>query len=106
MTIFFLGRDTTNRGLAGAPDPVRVGFTVPRALGTAVERNRIRRRMREAVRLNLGAAGSGVDIVIHPKRSALRAGFVELQGEVARAFEKIQLQVTRRQSPTDRAEGS
>jgi len=62
---------------------------VARAMGTAVERNRIRRRLREAVRLNLGAAGNDVDVVIHPKKSALTAQFAELCQEVARAFAKL-----------------
>jgi len=80
MTVFFLRRD------AG---PARVGFTVTRAMGTAVERNRIRRRLREAVRLNLGAVGSAVDVVIHPKKSAQAADFAELREEIARQFERI-----------------
>jgi len=68
-----------------------VGFTVTRAMGTAVERNRIRRRLREAVRLNLGTVGNAVDVVIHPKKSAQAADFVELREEIARAFGKINL---------------
>jgi ribonuclease P protein component len=80
MTVFFLRRD---RG------PARVGFTVTRALGAAVERNRIRRRLREAVRLNLGMLGNAVDVVIHPKKSAQAADFAELREEIARAFERI-----------------
>ncbi len=80
MTVFFLPRDS---------GPARVGFTVARAMGAAVERNRIRRRLREAARLNLGAAGGAVDVVIHPKKSALTAEFAALREEIARAFDKI-----------------
>ena len=80
MTVFFLRLDS---------GPARVGFTVTRALGNAVERNRVRRRLREAARLNLGKLGRAVDVVIHPKKSALAASFAELQEEVARGFEKI-----------------
>ncbi len=80
MTVFFLHRDS---------GPAHLGFTVRRAMGTAVERNRIRRRLREAARLNLGAVGDAVDVVIHPKKSALTAEFAELREEIARAFERI-----------------
>jgi len=80
MTVFFLCLDQ---------GPARVGFTVTRTLGKAVERNRIRRRLREAARLNLGKVGNAVDVVIHPKKSALAAGFAELREEIARAFERI-----------------
>jgi ribonuclease P protein component len=66
-----------------------VGFTVPRALGAAVERNRIRRRVREAVRLNRRDMGDAVDVVIHPKKSALAADFAGLRDEMARAFARI-----------------
>jgi len=60
-------------------------------MGTAVERNRIRRRLREAARLNLGVAGNAVDVVIHPKKSALTVEFTVLCQEVARAFARIRL---------------
>jgi len=80
MTVFFLRRDS---------GPAHLGFTVTRTMGTAVGRNRIRRRLREAARLNLGVLGNAVDVVIHPKKSALAAEFVVLREEIARAFERI-----------------
>ncbi len=79
MTVFYLGR--TQGG-------ARVGLTVGRVLGGAVERNRIRRRLREAVRASLGQLDAAVDVVINPRRSALTADFAELRGEVAQAFKK------------------
>lgn len=97
MTFFFLRREAgpvrQESRIAGEAASARVGFTVPRVLGKAVDRNRIRRRLREAVRLNLNAAGNNVDVVIHPKKSALTAEFGELRDEVARAFHKIKSQV-------------
>jgi ribonuclease P protein component len=66
----------------------RVGFTCPKALGGAVVRNRIRRRMREAVRGRLGLAGAGWEIVINPRRKALDAPFSDLQREVERLFQR------------------
>ena len=81
MTVFYL-----RRAQGGA---ARVGFTVGRVLGGAVERNRMKRRLREAVRRNL-PRGVPVDVVINPKKSLLTADFAELLDEVSRAFAVIQ----------------
>jgi ribonuclease P protein component len=67
----------------------RVGFTVGRVLGGAVERNRIKRRLREAVRLSRSRLNSPVDVVINPKKSVLGVEFSALLEEVGRAFEVI-----------------
>jgi ribonuclease P protein component len=74
----------------GEPQPARFGFTLPRALGTAVERNRIKRRMREAVRTQLAAISSNWLIVFNPRRSALEAPFEELRRDVARIFARCE----------------
>jgi ribonuclease P protein component len=84
MTVFYLRRP--NDQLKGA----RVGLTVSKALGGAVQRNRIRRRLREAVRLGHFSTGVAVDVVINPKRSALTADFNDLQGEVTKSFQVIE----------------
>lgn len=60
-----------------------------------MQRNRMKRRLREAVRLSLGALGrsessSVVDVVINPKKSLLRAEFSGLLNEVGKAFAVIQ----------------
>jgi ribonuclease P protein component len=68
----------------------RVGLTAGRVLGKAVERNRIKRRMREAVRLNLALLTRDVDVVLHPRRTVLTADFSTLQGEVSRIFAVIE----------------
>ncbi len=80
MTFFFLPR---------AGQGARVGFTVGRGLGGAVERNRIKRRLRAVVRGERQRLGAGVDVVVNPKKSVLQAEFLELIREVAQAFEAI-----------------
>ena len=81
MTVFYLPR-TQGSGF-------RVGFTVGRVLGGAVERNRIKRRLREAVRLQHPGDQAAVDVVINPKKSLLTADFTEVEREIIRAFEVI-----------------
>jgi ribonuclease P protein component len=55
-----------------------------------VQRNRIRRRTREAVRQHYSLLASGiVDVVINPRKSVLKADFAGLSQEVARAFAVI-----------------
>ncbi|OLB83600.1 MAG: ribonuclease P protein component [Acidobacteriales bacterium 13_2_20CM_2_55_5] len=81
MTVFYLRR--------AQGDAARVGFTVGRVLGGAVDRNRMKRRLREAVRRHL-PPGVPVDVVINPKKSLLTADFADLLDEVSRAFAVIQ----------------
>ncbi len=80
MTVFFLPK---------AEGGARVGLTVGRILGGAVQRNRIKRRLREAVRLRQSALPGAVDVVINPKKAVLRAEFAVLLQEVGRAFTVI-----------------
>ena len=60
------------------------GFTTPRALGKAVVRNRIRRRLREAVRLERQAFAQNWMVVFNPRRASLEASFEDLRREVVR----------------------
>jgi len=85
VTVFYLLRDAepAQRG-------PRIGFTVGKALGGAVQRNRIKRRLREAVRLTGFQGSADVDVVINPKRSAFDVDFKLLQDEVTRAFQVIE----------------
>ena len=71
-----------------AEDDSRIGFTVPRAMGNAVVRNRIKRRMREAVRLRLDRLNPSWSIVINPRSRSLLAPAAELEREVERLFQR------------------
>ena len=109
MTVFYWLRpeaDETEASSPVLPDKgasvrgLRVGFTVGRALGGAVQRNRMKRRLREAVRMSLPVAGPGVDIVINPKKSLLAADFTAVLGEVSRAFAVIEQRLSEKAGPS------
>lgn len=69
------------------PDqPARAGYTTPRTMGNAVVRNRIKRRMREAVRLDPAGLPAGWDVVFNPRGGVLGAPFPRIGAEVARLF--------------------
>ena len=65
-----------------------MGFTCPRALGGAVVRNRIKRRVREAVRARLDRISAGWEIVINPRLRAMKVPFPQLEQEVEKLFQR------------------
>ena len=68
----------------------RFGFTVTKKVGGAVERNRIRRRLKEALRLAPGLAAQGDhDYVVVARREALSVPFADLQQELQRALARL-----------------
>lgn len=91
MTVFFLRRaaDTADESCS-----LRVGLTVGKVLGKAVERNRIKRRMREALRASWPPEGAALDVVFNPRKSVLRLPFGELRAEVERGL-KLAMQRAR-----------
>jgi ribonuclease P protein component len=118
LTVFYFPRPEAQTRVAGtAPSlrpttGLRVGFTVGRALGGAVQRNRMKRRLREAVRMSLPQAGVAADVVINPKKSLLTTEFAAVLNEVTRAFAVIEQKLsqipleTAPQASTKRSVGS
>ena len=94
MTVFYWPRPEDggagSKAVMTSPAGLRIGFTVGRALGGAVQRNRMKRRLREAVRLTRPRAATNADVVINPKKSLLTVDFSVVVSEVRRAFEVIE----------------
>lgn len=72
--------------------PVRVGFTVSRAVGSAVERNRVRRRLKEVVRLSAATGLSGGhDYVLIGRRAALSLPFEQISDDFKHALRRLRV---------------
>jgi ribonuclease P protein component len=103
MTYFFAARNPQDATVLGSaakptrshaievPAGSRVGLTAGRVLGNAVERNRIKRRMRQVIRQAQTELTADVDVVLHPRRTVLEAEFSEIERDVLRAFRAVQL---------------
>ncbi len=87
MSYFFSLRPADRRSDTTGP---RIGLTVGKVLGKAHERNRIKRRLRECVRRNAGVLKFPVDVILHPRRSAMEMDWLELDREVAQVFAWVQ----------------
>jgi ribonuclease P protein component len=104
MTVFYWPRpEPQPKGEPNAgpsvPQGLRVGFTVGRVLGGAVQRNRMKRRLREAVRMSRPLGAITADVVINPKKSLLTTDFSKVLNEVTRAFAVIEQKLS--QTPSE-----
>jgi ribonuclease P protein component len=71
--------------------PVRIGFTVSRKVGTAVERNRVRRRLRDVVRRSTADdLRSGYDYVLVGRRTALNRPFEQIIEDFRNALRRLE----------------
>lgn len=94
MSWFLARREAAAEYLELLHEP-RVGLTVGKVLGKAHERNRIKRRMREALRRHVSLLPAGHDLILHPRRSVLTLQFAKLEAEVVRILEQAGAEAAR-----------
>lgn len=80
FTVFFRANDLPQS---------RFGFSIKKALGGAVVRNRMRRRIREIVRVHRGEIPTGWDFVVHPKSAVGTAAFVAVAADLLRLLSSV-----------------
>jgi ribonuclease P protein component len=83
----------------GVPGP-RVGLTAGKVLGKAHDRNRIKRRMREALRRHVDLLPAGCDLIVHPRRQVLTIEFAKLEAEIVRILTQARAESARIKSVT------
>ena len=67
----------------------RVGFVVSRAVGNAVTRNRVKRRLRELVRAQADVLPSGSVLVVRALPASAGASYAELRADLARCLTRV-----------------
>jgi ribonuclease P protein component len=77
-----------------SPSP-RIGLTAGKVLGKSHDRNRIKRRMREALRRHTDLFPAGCDLILHPRRSVLTIDFGKLEAEIVRILEQAKTETER-----------
>ncbi|HEX2893460.1 MAG TPA: ribonuclease P protein component [Marmoricola sp.] len=73
----------------GGTSPARVGFVVSRAVGSAVIRNRVKRRLRHLVRERVGRLDDGALLVVRAQPAAAQASYRDLEAELDRCLDRV-----------------
>ena len=92
MTFFYSLRPEERRSDTTGP---RIGLTVGKVMGKAVDRNRIKRRMRECIRRHAALITAPVDVILHPRKVVMELEFTKLEREVVQVFRGIQAAITK-----------
>jgi ribonuclease P protein component len=94
MSWFLAPQSPAYAGAELPPGP-RVGLTVGKVIGKSHERNRIKRRMREVVRLHVDLLPQGFDLILHPRRFVMTMDFVKLEAEIVRILHQARSEAAR-----------
>jgi ribonuclease P protein component len=92
---WFLARQMPAYAGAQMPAGPRVGLTAGKVLGKAHERNRIKRRMREALRRHVELLPERFDLILHPRRFVLTLEFAKLEAEIVRILHQARAEAAR-----------
>ena len=92
---WFLAPQMPDAHPASVAGAARIGLTVGKVLGKAHERNRIKRRMREALRRHVDLLPQGFDLIFHPRRNVLTMEFAQLEREIVRILEQAGAEAAR-----------
>jgi len=98
MSWFLAPQTTVGAGAESTPGP-RVGLTAGKVLGKAHERNRIKRRMREALRRHVELLPPGCDLILHPRPTVLTMEFTKLDAEIVRILQQATAEAERMKLP-------
>jgi ribonuclease P protein component len=97
MSWFLAPQPPVGSLLPGAlPTAPRVGLTVGKVLGKAHQRNRIKRRLREALRRHVDLLPTGCDLILHPRRTVLTLDFAKLEAEIVRILQQARTESARK----------
>ena len=100
MSWFLAPQSEPRSTVAGSvPAVPRIGLTAGKVLGKAHERNRIKRRMREALRRHVSLLPAGCDLIFHPRRAVLTIEFTKLEAEIVRILNQARAEAARNATP-------
>jgi ribonuclease P protein component len=74
---------------SGGSEPVRVGFVVARSVGSAVTRNRVKRRLRHLMSARLDTLPAASRVVVRALPAAAEASYRDLGTELDRCLERV-----------------
>jgi ribonuclease P protein component len=95
LVLYYFERSGSGPGTVGAASGARVGFSVSKRLGGAVDRNRIKRVLREAFRMHGQSLGGNMDLVLIARTPIVEllesGGFKAVEDKMVEVFRKASL---------------